>query len=68
MNASAIDTFITSHANIEKLLARLQEKHNNHYDANPEDMTWGEVTEIKAVEEQLQNIVDMLFQEGEYTE
>ena len=65
---NALDTFIAKHVEIEKMLNRIKEAHDDHYGANAEDITWGEVAEISAVESKLKDLTDMLFLEGEYSE
>ena len=62
----ALDKFLELHGDVEKLLARLTDAQANHYDALPDDVTWANVNELEHVENELIELVDFVYQEGEY--
>jgi len=65
---SALDVFLERKAHIDALLARLQAASDNHFDSDPDRITWGDAGSLGFIEEQLQMIADFTFGEGEYGE
>ena len=64
---TALDAYMTAHAETLALIERIQEAIENHDDAPaPEQITWGNVGDIARVREMLQAVSDCLFAEGEY--
>ncbi|MBF0165096.1 MAG: hypothetical protein HQM01_11445 [Magnetococcales bacterium] len=63
---TAIHAFIARKQRIDMLLARLQELSDDHFNVDPEEVHWGHEGSLAHIEEQLQEIADFAFQEGEY--
>lgn len=63
--ATSIDTFIARKAEIDAMLARLQALSDNHFDTAPDELNWADVGSLGHVAEQLKEITDFLFGEGE---
>lgn len=66
--ATSIDAFIARKAEIDAMLARLQALSDNHFDTAPDELNWADVGSLGHVAEQLKEITDFLFGEGEYAE
>jgi len=67
-NASALDAFIARKAEIDIMLARLQALSDDHFDTNPDEITWGDVGTLGHYAELLKRITDAAFKEGEHAE
>lgn len=65
---TALDAFIARKADIDAMLARLQALSDNHFNAAPEEVTWGHVGDLGHYAELLKQITDAAFHEGEYAE
>ena len=65
---TAIDVFIARKAEIDTMLKRLQAFSDNHFDTAPDEVNWGDVGSLGHVAEQLKEITDFVFGEGEYAE
>lgn len=65
---TALDAFIARKAEIDSMLARLQTLSDNHFNAAPEEVTWGHVGDLARYAELLKQITDAAFHEGEYAE
>ncbi len=66
--STAIDVFIARKAEIDTMLKRLQALSENHFDTVPDEVNWGDVGSLGYVAEQLKEITDFVFGEGEYAE
>ena len=64
---TALDAYMTAHADALALIERIHEAIENHDDApTPEQIHWGHVGDIVETRRMLQAISDRLFAEGEY--
>ena len=66
MNPTAIDTFITTKTEIDALLARIKQASDNHFGASPDKTDWGHVGSVTHWRDQLRQISDAIFNEGEH--
>ena len=55
-------------AEIDAMLARLQDLSDDHFDADPETIHWGHVGTLSHYAELLKRITDSAFHEGEHAE
>lgn len=62
---TATEAFIAKKANIDELLARIQEASDDHFGATPEAIDWGHVGSLGLVLEHLTQITNHIFNEGE---
>jgi hypothetical protein len=67
-NSKAIAAFMARKAEIDGMLARLQCLSDEHFDASPEDINWGDVGTLAHYATKLREITDSAFHEGEYAE
>jgi hypothetical protein len=67
-NSQALDFFIAKKAEIDTMLQRLQALSDNHFNAEPETIHWGDVGTISHYAEVLKRITDSAFHEGEHAE
>ncbi|CAA7624581.1 hypothetical protein [Magnetospirillum sp. SS-4] len=67
-NARAIGTFIARKAELDAMLARLQELSADHFNWSPDEITWGHVGTLGHYVEMLKRITDSAFHEGEHAE
>lgn len=67
-NDKALAAFMTSKAEIDSMLARLQTLSDEHFEANPDDIHWGHAGDLADMAKNLSEITDRAFQEGEYAE
>ena len=65
---TALDAFIVRKAEIDAMLARLTQYSDDHFGADPERITWGDVGALTHYAELLKRITDSAFKEGEYAE
>jgi len=65
-NDKALNAFMTAKAEIDTMLARLQELSADHFEFDPDTINWGAVGSIQSVAADLRKITDFLFGEGEY--
>ncbi len=65
---AALAAFMTRKAEIDTMLARLQSLSDDHFDANPEDINWGDVGTLAHTASKLREITDCTFAEGEFAE
>jgi hypothetical protein len=64
---TALDAYMTAHADALALIERIHEAIENHDDAPaPEQIHWGHVGDMAEIRSGLQAISDRLFCEGEY--
>jgi hypothetical protein len=66
-NAKAIDAFVTAKLEIDTMLERLKVLSDEHFNAHPDDIDWGDVGTISHYRDRLREICDSAFHEGEYT-
>jgi len=64
----AIDAFIAKKAEFDAMLARLQALSADHFNWTPDEINWGHAGTMGHYVEQLKNITDNAFQEGEYAQ
>ena len=67
-NSEAVAAFLAKKAEIDAMLARLATLSADHFNADPEEIDWGNVGTLGYYAAQLKNISDSAFQEGEYAE
>ncbi len=67
-NDKALAAFLTRKAEINTMLARLQTLSDEHFQANPDEIHWGHVGDLADISNNLREICDRAFQEGEYAE
>lgn len=65
---TALDTFMARKAEIDEALARLQALSDDHFNAHPDEINWGDAGSLGYIAEKLKELTDFAFQEGEYTE
>ena len=63
---NAQSTFIAKKAEIDVILARLQNLSADHFAVDPDKVDWGDVGTIGHVLDYLQEASDFIFHEGEY--
>ena len=64
-NDEALAAFVARKAEIDAMLERLAGFADDHFGVAPEDVSWGDVTNLGYVIEKLRQASDFLFQEGE---
>lgn len=67
-NTAALNAFIEKKAEIDTMLARLQELSEDHFGAIPDQINWGDVGTLGHYAELLKRITDSAFGEGEHAE
>jgi hypothetical protein len=60
--------FIAKKGEIDSMLGRLQELSTDHFNIDPDQITWGDVGTLSHYAELLQRITDSAFQEGEHAD
>ena len=65
---AALNAFMAKKAEIDTMLARLQALSNDHFEASPDEVNWGDVGTLGFYAEQLKRITDAAFREGEHAE
>ena len=65
-NDKALAAFMARKAEIDTMLARLQALSDEHFEANPEDINWGDVGTLVNIATKLREITDGVFSEGEF--
>ena len=65
---AAVTAFITKKAEIDAMLARLVTLSADHFNASPEEVTWGHVGTLEHYASLLRQITDSAFHEGEYAQ
>lgn len=63
---SALAAFIARKAEIDAMLARLQDASADHFGFAPDDINWGQVGTLAHYAELLKRITDAAFNEGEH--
>ena len=64
--ADALDAFITAKRDIDTMLARFAALSAEHFNAQPEEITWGNVGTLEHYRAKLREITDAAFGEGEH--
>ena len=67
-NTEALAAFMAKKAEIDTALARLTALSAEHFGADPDSLHWGHVGTLGFYAEQLWQITDAAFKEGEYAE
>ncbi len=62
----ALAAFVSTKAEIDILLARLQRLSDDHFGVDPDEVTWGDVTPLVDYADLLKRITDMALNEGEH--
>ena len=65
---AALQKFLAKKGEIDTMLTRLQALSNDHFNAAPDEVTWGHVGTLERYAEHLREITDNAFKEGEYAE
>lgn len=65
-NDAALSAFLSKKAEIDAMLARLADLSDDHFGADPDRITWGEVGTLGHYAELLKRIADAAFNEGEH--
>jgi hypothetical protein len=65
-NSKALAAFMARKAEIDTMLERLQGLSDEHFDANPDDIDWGDVGTLARYACMLREIADNAFHEGEH--
>ena len=63
---AALNAFIARQAEIDTMLARLQVLSDDHFNAHPDEVNWGDVGTLEHYAGLLKRITDSAFREGEY--
>ncbi len=64
-NKKATEAFITEKQTISALLARLSTLSDNYFDRHPDEISWGDVGDLRYWGDQLHAVTDSAFHEGE---
>jgi len=67
-NDRAVEKFLTNKAKIDEALRRLTELSENPFEVNPEDIHYRHVSDLACVAQDLSDITDYMFSEGECAE
>ncbi|MCE8523574.1 hypothetical protein KBY30_21530 [Ruegeria pomeroyi] len=65
-NDEALSAFIAAKAEIDTMLERLKALSDDHFEFDPDAITWGSVGSLNSVAADLRKITDFLFGEGEH--
>lgn len=65
---TALDAFINKKAEIDAMLARIQQLSDDHFNVEPNKVNWGHVGDLTGYAELLKRITDAAFKEGEHAE
>jgi hypothetical protein len=63
---AALNAFIGKKAEIDERLARLQALSDDHFNAHPDEVNWGDVGTLDHYASLLKRITDSAFGEGEH--
>jgi hypothetical protein len=67
-NDKALDAFMITKFEIDAMLARLAALSADHFEASPDEITWGHVGTLNHYRAKLREITDSAFKEGEHAE
>lgn len=65
---AALAAFIEKKAEIDTMLVRLQRLSDDHFDAHPDEISWGHVGTLEHYASLLKRITDSAFGEGEFAD
>ena len=65
---AALAAFAVKKAEIDEMLARLQALSDDHFNAHPDELNWGDVATLEHYAGLLKRITDSAFHEGEFAE
>ena len=65
-NDKALEAFMTAKFQIDAMLERLKALSDNHFDAHPDEINWGDVGTLNHYAGLLRQIADSAFGEGEH--
>jgi hypothetical protein len=68
IRSNALNAFIAAKTDIDAMLARLKALSDDHFDAHPNEINWGDVGTLNHYASLLRQITDSAFKEGEYAE
>ena len=63
---AALAAFIEKKAGIDAMLARLQRLSDDHFNAHPDEISWGHVGTLEHYASLMKRITDSAFGEGEF--
>ena len=66
MKKSAVVAFAEKKAKIDEMLARIQAMSDEHFDLDPDSVSWGDVGSLGHIAESLKEISDFVFCEDEF--
>ena len=67
-NSEALAAFVAHKTEIDAILARLTRLSNDHFNATPDEINWGDVGTLSSYLEQMQSVAAAAFHEGEYAD
>ena len=67
-NSTAVAGFIEKKGEIDTMLGRLQSLSADHFNVDPDRITWGDVGTLCHYAELLSRIADSAFHEGEFAD
>ena len=67
-NGAAVAAFIAKKSEIDAMLGRLETLSADHFQAAPDQITWGDVGTLSHYAELLRRITDAAFHEGEFAD
>jgi len=65
---AALNTFMEKKADIDAMLTRLQGLSDDHFNAHPDEINWGDVGTLAHYATKLREITDSAFGEGEHAD
>ncbi len=65
-NDKALASFLSRKAEIDAMLERLQGLSDEHFNASPDEINWGDVGMLVDMANKLHEITDSAFGEGEH--
>lgn len=65
---AALSAFMAKKAEIDEMLTRLQTLSDDHFNAHPDEINWGDVGTLEHYAGLLKRITDSAFCEGEHAE
>jgi len=65
---AALAAFMAKKSEIDEMMARLQALSDDHFNAQPDEITWGHVGTLEHYASLLKRITDSAFGEGEHAE
>ena len=68
MRRTALDAFIAKKIEIDTMLDHVKALSDEHFNADPEQITWADVGTLEHYAELLKRITDSAFKEGEHAE